>query len=99
MSIPTKNFILKDLYIDNPTCIGNTIKVTNNKDVLNGQLYINNSTHIDPIKAHHKDCIDNQLDYQKLQAILAKQFGCYVSIEEAALIGKSLLNIYEILLD
>lgn len=91
MSIPTKNFILKDLYIDNPTCIGNTIKVTNNKDVLNGQLYIDNTTHI--------DSINNQLDYQKLQAILIKQFGCHVSIEEATLIGKSLLNIYEVLLD
>ena len=76
----------ESLYKDTFICKDNFIKFSNNKDTIE-------ISH----KDDNKDITDNQ--YQKLQVILIKQFGCHVSIEEATLIGKSLLNIYEILLD
>lgn len=87
---PKELYIKRPIYIDTPTCKGNTLKVTDNKDVFRGPSYL--ASNVDRYGGL------NQYDYQKLQAILIKQFGCHISIEEATLIGKSLLNIYEVLL-
>jgi hypothetical protein len=41
---------------------------------------------------------DTQPDYEKLRIILEKQFERDVTLEEATNTGKSLINIYEVLL-